>query len=95
METTPIWRLKWDESLSMHIPEIDAEHQHFIRFVNELNNAIIDRMDTKEVRKRMQAIMDDATAHFAHEEALLKEWGYTRTQKSMRGDMSKFHVTCK
>jgi len=58
----------------MFIPEIDAEHQRFIRLVNELNEAIVAHMDVEEVRKRMQAIMDDAVAHFAHEEALFKEW---------------------
>ena len=40
MEAKPIWRLDWNESLSMYIPEIDAEHQRFIQLVNELNEAI-------------------------------------------------------
>jgi hemerythrin-like metal-binding protein len=70
------WRLEWNDGLSVCIPEIDAEHQHFILLVNELNEAIIGRMDVGEIKKRMQAIVDDAVAHFAHEEALFKEWGY-------------------
>lgn len=74
-ESSP-WRLEWDDKLSVCIPEIDAEHQHFIQLINELNEAIIGRMDVVEIKKRMQAILDDATAHFTHEEALFKEWRY-------------------
>ena len=73
---TSMWRLEWSEGLSMYIPEIDAEHQRFIRLVNELNEAIIGRMDAGEIMKRMQALMEDAATHFAHEEALFREWGY-------------------
>lgn len=76
MEAKPIWRLDWNESLSMYIPEIDAEHQRFIQLVNELNEAIIGRMNKKEIKSRMRAILDDAAMHFAHEEAVFKEWGY-------------------
>jgi len=50
MGETPVWRLDWDESLSVHIPEIDAEHQHFIRLVNELNEAIAGRMGREKNR---------------------------------------------
>jgi hemerythrin-like metal-binding protein len=60
----------------MYIPEIDAEHQRFIQLVNELNEAIIGRMNKKEIKSRMRAILDDAAMHFAHEEAVFKEWGY-------------------
>jgi len=60
----------------MYIPEIDAEHQRFIQLVNELNEAIIGHMNKKEIKSRMRAILDDAAMHFAHEEAVFKEWGY-------------------
>lgn len=83
METKPVWRLDWNESLSVSIPEIDAEHQHFILLVNQLNEAIIDRMDTEEIKQRMHALMDDAAAHFAHEERLLKECDYPDTAEHM------------
>ena len=76
METKSVWRLDWDKSLSMDIPEIDSEHQHFIQLVNELNEAIIERMTKKEIKNRMRAILDDAAMHFAHEEAMFKEWSY-------------------
>ncbi len=73
---SPLWRLEWNEGLSVYIPEIDAEHRRFIQLVNDLNEAIIARMDQKVIRECMQAILDDAAAHFAHEEVLFRERGY-------------------
>ena len=70
------WRLEWNDELSVCIPEIDAEHQHFIILVNVLNRAIVGRMALEEIKQRMQAILDDAVAHFTHEEALFREWRY-------------------
>ena len=79
-ETSP-WRLEWTDELSVCIPEIDAEHQHFIQLINELNEAIIARMDMAQIKKRMQAILDDAVAHFTHEEELFREWGYPEAEE--------------
>jgi hemerythrin-like metal-binding protein len=70
------WRLQWCQELSVDIPEIDAEHRHFIDLINALNEAIAERMSLSEVRKRMQDVLDDAMAHFAHEERLFIEWNY-------------------
>ena len=72
----PLWRLEWNEGLSMHIPEIDVEHKRFINLVNDLNEAIVGRMDLEVIKRCMQAILDDAAAHFAHEQVLFMEWGY-------------------
>jgi hemerythrin len=70
------WSLEWTEELSVNIPEIDAEHQHFISLVNELNEAIACRLDLGKIQKCMLFILKDAESHFAHEEILFKEWGY-------------------
>jgi hemerythrin len=70
------WRLVWTDELSVGIPEVDAEHKHFIMLINELNAAIISRMGIEEIKRCMRAILDDAVAHFAHEERLFKEWDY-------------------
>ncbi|MDO8351312.1 MAG: hemerythrin family protein [Gallionella sp.] len=80
---TPIWRLDWDESLSVCIPEIDAEHRHFMQLINELNEAIVGRMGMAQIKSCMQAVIYDAEAHFAHEEALFREWDYPETEQHM------------
>ena len=78
------WRLQWSRELSVHIPEIDAEHKHFIELINALNEAIAERMSFSEVRRRMQDVLDDAVAHFEHEEALFIEWGYPEAEQHAR-----------
>ncbi len=81
MGATPIWRLDWDESLSVCIPEIDSEHRRFIRLVNDLNEAIVNRLGRTEIQKRMQRILDDAAEHFAHEETLFRKWHYPNAEE--------------
>ena len=70
------WRLEWYGELSVCIPEIDAEHRRFIDLINDLNEAIVARMDVEVIKRCMQALLNDAAVHFAHEQALFKEWGY-------------------
>jgi hemerythrin-like metal-binding protein len=71
-----LWQLKWDESLSVGIPEIDVDHQRFILLINGLNEAIANRLGVEEIKNRVLSILEDAAIHFAHEEALFKEWDY-------------------
>lgn len=78
------WRLEWTQEMSVNIPEIDAEHRHFIGLINDLNEAIAKRMSFSEVRKRMQDILADAESHFRHEEALFIEWGYPECEQHAR-----------
>lgn len=70
------WRVKWSEDLSVGIPELDAEHQHFIDLANELNTAVRDRADISHVKALMWQLLDEARLHFAHEEQLLAEYDY-------------------
>jgi hemerythrin-like metal-binding protein len=78
------WHLEWNDSLSVSIPEIDAEHQNFILLVNKLNQAIIGHMDVEKVKYCMQSILLDAEKHFAHEEQLFKQWGYQDEEEHAR-----------
>lgn len=71
-----LWKIEWDDGMSVGIPEIDEDHRHFIALVNGLNQAITDRMELAEIRNRLRLIVDDATQHFNHEERLFREWQY-------------------
>lgn len=84
MDKSIPWRIEWDESLSVGIPEIDIDHQRFLRLINELNEAIITRMEREKIRTCMRSILEDAYCHFAHEEALFKEWGYPEAAEHSR-----------
>lgn len=69
-------RLVWDPSLSVGIPEIDAEHEYTIYLINCLNDAIIDGATGEEILRHLRLIVEDASRHFAHEEALFAQWSY-------------------
>jgi hemerythrin len=71
-----VWTIHWNESLSVDIPEIDVEHQHFISLVNDLNAAIIARQQKPEIERLLILIIADARSHFEHEERLFAEHGY-------------------
>ncbi|PIS18915.1 MAG: chemotaxis protein [Zetaproteobacteria bacterium CG12_big_fil_rev_8_21_14_0_65_55_1124] len=78
METKP-WGTEWADALSMSNPEIDAEHKHFIDLVNMLNQEIASQQRDKDnILRIMKLILDDALAHFAHEERLFKEKTYPK-----------------
>ena len=73
----PSVEIKWSEALSMKNAEIDAEHQQFIKLVNELNGVGMQQpLDKASIEKIMKKILADVTNHFTHEEQLLKEKGY-------------------
>lgn len=76
MTRTSIRTIEWSDRLSMGIPEIDADHQRFAGLVNDLNAAIVGRMDVVEIRRRLDVLIEDAAAHFKHEIKLLKKWKY-------------------
>ncbi|MBI1175696.1 MAG: bacteriohemerythrin [Sideroxydans sp.] len=78
---TQVWKIEWDDGMSVGIPEIDEDHKHFIRLVNQLNQAVADRMSVTEIKNRLQLILDDAERHFRHEERLFAEWHYPDTDE--------------
>ena len=81
MGTKP-WGTEWADALSMSNPEIDAEHKHFIDLVNKLNAEIASQgRDKDNILRIMDLILDDARAHFAHEERLFKEKAYPKAQE--------------
>lgn len=76
----PTWTMSWNDVMSVGIPEIDADHKHFIDLINELNRSITDGKDPAEIKKRLQIIVEDAERHFSQEERLFSEWQYPGTE---------------
>ncbi len=73
---TPIWKIEWNDAMSVGIPEIDEDEKRFLLMVEEFNRAIVDRKDISEIRMRLQNIVEDREEHFANEENLLHEMRY-------------------
>lgn len=70
------WKISWSDSLSVGVPEIDAEHQQFVARVNELNEAIVECRNKPTVERLLDLMLMEATHHFWHEQQLLIRWGY-------------------
>lgn len=70
------WKIRWNESLSVGVSDIDDEHRRFIARVNELNKAIVDCEGKPRIERLLDLMLMEATHHFWHEEQLLAEWKY-------------------
>jgi len=79
--TVSSWTIEWSDALSMSHPELDAEHQHFIKLVNDLNDAISQQKDKAVIEYIMGLILEDAITHFSHEERLFAEKAYPAAQE--------------
>jgi hemerythrin len=76
MEKTPVWKIEWNDEMSVGIPEVDEGRKRFIGLVNNLNRSIIDRADQAVIRQNIQLLIDDAIQDFSLEERLFKKWHY-------------------
>lgn len=75
----------WSDALSMHNSEIDAQHQHFIKLVNDLNGVNMKQpLEKDEILRILGLIIDDAIAHFSYEEQLLRVKEYPLLQEHVQ-----------
>lgn len=70
------WEISWNDSLSVGVAEIDAEHRQFVARVNELNRAIVECRDKPTVERLLDLMLMEASHHFWHEQRLLALWKY-------------------
>ena len=70
------WEIRWNDALTVGVPEIDEEHRKFIARVNELNQAIVECKDKPAVERLLDLMLMEATHHFWHEQRLLADWKY-------------------
>lgn len=68
--------MHWDEKYCVGLPEIDDEHRNLVRSVNELHAAIEARMDREEIKAFFAKVNREVSAHFEHEERLMREHQY-------------------
>jgi hemerythrin-like metal-binding protein len=68
--------LVWDKTLSVDVPEIDADHRRLLELFNRLGHAVEDG----EPQARIEATLDELISctdwHFQHEERLMEQHGY-------------------
>jgi hemerythrin len=70
------WEIRWNDTLSVNVPDIDNQHRRFIARVNALNKAIVECEDKTTIERLLDLMLMEATHHFWHEQELLAKWKY-------------------
>ena len=72
---------KWDDSLSVQIPEIDNQHQKLIEIINSLYDAFMNQALSERVNEIIKDLTDYAGYHFTTEEKYFDRFNYEKTQE--------------
>jgi hemerythrin len=81
--------IKWDDSLSVNVAEIDKQHQKLVGMINDLNDAMRERQGKDALGKIITGLMNYAVTHFSTEERYFDQFGYPETV-SHKKEHSKF-----
>ena len=66
----------WEDKYSLHIAEIDRQHQKLFALFNELYDAMQQGHGAEIIDKVLTSVVDYTAYHFAFEEKLLHEAGF-------------------
>ncbi len=68
--------IQWNESLSVNVAEIDAQHQKLIGLINDLNAAMLRGKGRDVLGSILTGLVDYAETHFQTEERYFLRFGY-------------------
>jgi len=68
--------LKWKNSYSVNVVEIDKQHQKLIRMINELIEAMSQEKSNDVLGYLINDLIEYATIHFGTEEKYFDQYGY-------------------
>jgi hemerythrin len=67
---------EWKPEYSVHIPEIDAQHQRLFALAAELHTAMALGKAKTVLEQSLARLVDYTKTHFANEEQLMREYQY-------------------
>ena len=73
--------IKWDQSLSVNVAQIDKQHQKLISMINELNDAMKQGKGKEAMSKILNGLVAYTATHFKTEEDYFAKFGYPETIK--------------
>lgn len=81
--------LKWLDSYSVGIKEMDAQHKNLADLINQLTEAMKADVQTAVLEQLISSLINAMVVHFAAEERIMQEYGYPGYQdhRRMHGDM--------
>ena len=68
--------IKWDDSFSVKVAEIDKQHQKLIDMINELNDAMKQGKGKDILGKIIKGLVQYTATHFKTEEDYFKQFNY-------------------
>ena len=68
--------LKWDDSLTLGIDELDRQHKSLIESFQKLSESVQDGSSEEEVKKLTQFLFGYAQVHFATEDDYMVKYNY-------------------
>ena len=83
--------VKWNDSLSVKVSEIDRQHQNLVGMLNDLNDAMQQGKGTDVLGKIINSLVAYAGIHFRTEEKYFDKFGYPEadTHKKEHADFAK------
>ena len=68
--------IEWSSSLSLDLPEIDAQHQVLVQLINDLHSAMLDRAPREVLGEVIDRLIEYTGNHFGTEEHYFIQAGY-------------------
>ncbi len=65
--------INWKDEYSIHVEEIDTQHQKMVSLVNNLHASVEARLDKSELQKLLIELVEFTRMHFSTEEKIMKE----------------------
>jgi hemerythrin len=65
----------WHPRFAVGLPQVDAEHMRLFALADELHAAVAQGASKKSIQAVLATLIDQARAHFAHEERLMLQSG--------------------
>jgi hemerythrin len=66
----------WNDNLSVHIGEIDRQHQQLIKMINDLDDAMRQGKGKEVLFTTLSSLINYALGHFETEEKYFAQFGY-------------------
>ncbi|MDO9308959.1 MAG: bacteriohemerythrin [Deltaproteobacteria bacterium] len=76
--------INWSRSYSVGVNQMDSEHQRLIDIINNLYTAMRSGRSKDAIGSILDELVEYTKTHFAHEERLMKESGYTGFDEQKR-----------
>jgi len=73
--------MDWNDGLSVGVEAIDAEHRELVSMINDLHGAMTRGEGKGALGGVFDRLVKYTQSHFAHEEDLMREHGYTEAWK--------------